>query len=1174
MAVLLSLCMMLGMLPSFGNTATADEIIAIHNVEELKAFRDSVNSGENYSGKTVTLKANLDLSGETNWTPIGNNTDYVFSGTFDGENHIIYNLTINATVQYAALFGRLENANIQNLGIENANITSKRDDVAVLAGNAKGGAISRCYVTGTVKGRGAVSGILGSTYDVTYKTQISNCYARVEIIQNGTYTKDLAGISGWNKATSVEITNCYSACIGEIRPIAGWSDGSPVSNDQFVSTYFDSTLSPNFSSDAGRTDLGRTSEELKTQSTFENWDFDAIWAIDPAVNGGYPYLQGFTPGLSGAPGSISVTVLDTSDNLVTNAAVSIRHTASNQETSLSHQGNGVYSSTVDSSDATYDVIVNGETVRQVTQIGNGAVRIQVQVEMHTHCVCGGDVTTGSHVCSDDTTWTAWGTADAMPSKSGSYYLKEDVSLSAAWEIPAGVTISLCLNGHTLKYEGSIVVTGVVYIQGGTLNICDCADGGTITGGNGNSSGAGGIYIIEEGTVSLYSGSISGNKTTSFGGGVCIGGQSTTGTFFMYGGSVSGNEVTKSTGGGGGVYVYNGAFTMYDGNISNNTGGFGGGGVYVLKGSFVMNGGSITGNTASERGGGVMIPSDDNSVVLSGAPVITGNTVNSTANNLYLASRKTITVDTLTQGAKIGITTSAEPAEGSPVSVTGQNNANYSGYFTSDDDNYAIENSKTNTVQLAVPHIHSFTVKNPDEKFLATPADCEHAAVYYISCDCGESSQGTNDEETFTSGAALGHAYGAWSFNGNDTHTRICARDSSHTETEACSGGTASYFEKAVCQDCQAGYGALLTDTTAPTGEIALGENKWNSFLNTITFGLFFKEMQTVTITANDDSYTHSGYTDDKAVTVEYYLSEQALTKTEAEAIDEWSAYTAPIDIDPIHKVIVYVKLTDHAGNETMICSDGVTFDTTAPVISDVTDGETYYTTQIAEIQDINLESVRLNGSTVTSPITLDGNKEAAYTITAADKAGNTTTVTVTMKPISSLSQPIDDIALENVKSSDKTEIEAVKAAVEAVDKTHATDEEKAALQEILDKCDALLQKIADTADEITDITDKANGYDPENVTSDDRADLEDLVDRADTLLDGENLTEDEKAALEKAKTIAETLIQNMDETADEIADITEKVKDITARNVIPEDKDDLEKAKEDLEKALEEYETI
>ncbi|MFQ9801527.1 MAG: hypothetical protein ACLR23_24395 [Clostridia bacterium] len=60
MAVLLSLCMMLGMLPSFGNTATADEIIAIHNVEELKAFRDSVNSGENYSGKTVTLKANLD----------------------------------------------------------------------------------------------------------------------------------------------------------------------------------------------------------------------------------------------------------------------------------------------------------------------------------------------------------------------------------------------------------------------------------------------------------------------------------------------------------------------------------------------------------------------------------------------------------------------------------------------------------------------------------------------------------------------------------------------------------------------------------------------------------------------------------------------------------------------------------------------------------------------------------------------------------------------------------------------------------------------------------------------------------------------------------------------------------------------------------------------------------
>ena len=950
-AVLLSLCTMLGMLPSFGITAAAAEITAINTVEELKAFRDSVNSGDNYSGKTVTLNANLDLSGETNWTPIGTSSR-PFKGTFDGGNHVIYNLTINTDNhtdnRYCGLFGYIDGAVLQNLGIEDAKIASTDTDVAILSGYAGRSNIKRCYVTGSVKGYAAVSGLLGSTYDGV--TAVENCYARVDLtptVDRG----DTAGISGWNSKSSIQIVNCYSACIGEQRPIAGWSDGAAVSNEKITNTYFDSTLSPNFSSDAGRADLGRTSAQLKTQSTFDGWDFAAVWAIDPVVNGGYPYLRGFPPGLGGAPGSISVTVIDTSGNPVTDAAVSIKHTTSHQETSLSHQGNGVYSGTVDSSGAAYDIIVNGETVGRVTQTGNGAAQIRVQIETHTHCVCGGNVTTGSHVCSGDTKWTAWRTADAMPAESGSYYLTGDVNLSGPWVIPAGVTIALCLNGHTLKYAGN----AVVHIQGGTLNICDCADNGRITGGNGNSSGAGGIFV-EEGTVSLYSGSISGNKTTFYGGGVRIGGDSTAGTFFMYGGSVSENEVTSLSGGGGGIYVSNGAFIMYDGSISNNTGSYGGG-VYVNKGSFVMNGGSITGNTASARGGGIMISDDDNSVALSGAPVITGNTVNGTENNLYLLSRKTITVDTLTQGAKIGVTTSKAPTEGSPVSVTGRNNADYSGYFTSDDAGYVIENSTTNTVRLAVPHIHRFTVQSTDDEYLKTPADCEHAAVYYTSCACGESSEGTNDEATFTSGAALGHAYGAWSSNGNGTHTRTCAHDSSHIETKACSGGTATYFIKAVCQDCQAEYGALLTDTTAPTGEIALGENRWNSFLNTITFGLFFKETQTVTITANDDSCNHDGYTEDKAVKVEYYLSEQALTETEAKAIEEWSAYTDPFNIDPNHKAIVYVKLTDHAGNKTVISSDGIV------LYSDATPAELSISFVKGSDQDVTA-GLELKGNTV------------------------------------------------------------------------------------------------------------------------------------------------------------------------------------------------------------------
>lgn len=353
-------------------TASAEDITTIYGVADLEAFRDSVNGGNTYEGKTVTLNANLDLSGK-NWTPIGDSSSHVFKGTFDGGFHTIYNLTINTTDRYCGLFGKLQNAEIKNLGIENASITSSDTDAAVLAGNAQGGTISRCYVAGTVKGSGAVSGILGSTHSSSYTTEVDNCYARVAIVRNGSRTtKDLAGISGWNEATSVKITNCYCACTGEIRPIAGWSDGSAVSNSQFENTYFDKTLSPDFSESAGRADLGKTSDELKTQSTYTGWDFASVWTISSDKNGGYPYLQGFTPGLGGAPGSVSVTVTDSENAAVTNAQVEIAPKDSGDKITLSHQGNGVYSAAVTTSDTEYDVYVNGEKKGTVTQNGTAA----------------------------------------------------------------------------------------------------------------------------------------------------------------------------------------------------------------------------------------------------------------------------------------------------------------------------------------------------------------------------------------------------------------------------------------------------------------------------------------------------------------------------------------------------------------------------------------------------------------------------------------------------------------------------------------------------------------------------------------------------------------------------------------------------------------------------------
>ncbi len=106
--------------------------------------------------------------------------------------------------------------------------------------------------------------------------------------------------------------------------------------------------------------------------------------------------------------------------------------------------------------------------------------------------------------------------------------------------------------------------------------------------------------------------------------------------------------------------------------------------------------------------------------------------------------------------------------------------------------------------------HDFTAETVDAKYLKSAATCTEKAVYYKSCAvCGLSSEGTADEATFFSGNALDHDWGAWVQNSDEkTHTRICKRDTSHTETENCHGGTATCTAKAVCTVCGGEYGEM------------------------------------------------------------------------------------------------------------------------------------------------------------------------------------------------------------------------------------------------------------------------------------------------------------------------------------------------------------------------------
>ena len=360
------------------------------------------------------------------------------------------------------------------------------------------------------------------------------------------------------------------------------------------------------------------------------------------------------------------------------------------------------------------------------------------------------------------------------------------------------------------------------------------------------------------------------------------------------------------------------------------------------------------------------------------------------------------------------------------------------------------------------------------------------------------------------------------------------------------------------------------DKTAPTGEVKLNERTaFRKFINKITFGLFFKDDVNVKLTAEDDA---SG-----VKSVLYFKSDKVLTDNEVRAITDWTDNSDfDIEAKDMDKFVIYVRIEDNAGNVTFIGSDGATFDTAAPEIIGIENGKTYYVTKKVAIDDENLESVILNGETVEDVFSLAGDKDAAYAIRAVDKAGNVTEYTVYMKPLSSVTDVIAEITVDNVKSSDAETISAVERQIldiaEAFDDGESTEDEWNKLTEAAAKCKDLNKRITEVADEISRLIDTMNGYDIDKVTSADKADIEKLIADTDTLLSGDNLTDAERAALEALKGTTRALLDRIAAAkgAAEDDEIT-SVKDITKDNVKLRDKEPLEKAERALEGALRDF---
>ena len=274
---------------------------------------------------------------------------------------------------------------------------------------------------------------------------------------------------------------------------------------------------------------------------------------------------------------------------------------------------------------------------------------------------------------------------------------------------------------------------------------------------------------------------------------------------------------------------------------------------------------------------------------------------------------------------------------------------------------------------------------------------KHQVIVGNGTGSGEYAAG--DIVTITAaGAAQGMAFDRWAGN---TALDFTENTDSHSAT--------AVF---IMPDGDVEINAEYKDISAPTGEITVSTNKWNVFCNAVTFGKFFKERQEVGIHADD-----LGLGIDK---VFYLIFEEAKTLEEVQNIQasDWTVYEQRFAIDPDKKCIVYVKITDKGGNTAYLSTDGLVFDGSSPVISGVKHNETYGGSVQFTVNDDNLDYVEIDGVlagrenggyTVTDV-------EGAHTITAVDKAGNRTQVSVT---IVHATQPTTESTTEAPKPTQK-----------------------------------------------------------------------------------------------------------------------------------------------------------
>ena len=413
-----------------------------------------------------------------------------------------------------------------------------------------------------------------------------------------------------------------------------------------------------------------------------------------------------------------------------------------------------------------------------------------------------------------------------------------------------------ITGNSSSLDGGAILMGW-----GTINISDSVKINKNTASRWGGAICQRTDANKQSTINMTGGEISGNKASE-GGAVEV--LDANCTFNLSGGKITNNS---STGDGGAIYLNQetSVLNMTGGEISSNTATGNGGGIYINpsnNGQLKLSGTPIvTGNTVSGKANNVYLPSGKtltiSGTMSSGAsvgvktantnyPVVFSNAYGQNYETLFFADDTAnahveynddqklqlaagahkYNVAVTTEGGGTAQASAAKAAEGETVTLTATPDEGYhfkkwdvlSGDVTITGDTFAMP--AENVSVKAIFEAHSFTTEKAEAQYLKAGSTCTEQAEYYKSCAvCGLSSKGTAGEATFFSGNILSHDYGAWTSNGDGTHTRVCARDASHTETKDCHGGTVTCTAKAICEDCGGAYGEMAAhDFTAEVAE--------------------------------------------------------------------------------------------------------------------------------------------------------------------------------------------------------------------------------------------------------------------------------------------------------------------------------------------------------------------